>query len=39
MRENRLETVAPQPPPVPPPGTRKKPPPAKDGASPVQKTA
>jgi hypothetical protein len=42
MRENQLETVAPQLPPVPPPtppGTRKKPPPAKDGASPTQKSA
>jgi hypothetical protein len=41
MRENQLETVAPQLPPVqppPPPGPRKKPPPAKDGAA-VQKSA
>jgi hypothetical protein len=41
MRENQLETIAPQLPPVPPPtspGTRKKPPPAKDGVAPVQKT-
>jgi hypothetical protein len=41
MRENQLETVAPQLPPVPPPtppGTRKKPP-AKDGAASAQKSA
>jgi hypothetical protein len=38
MRENKLETIAPQlppvqPPPPPQPKTRKKPPPAKDGAT------
>jgi hypothetical protein len=41
MRENQLETVAPQLPPVAPPtppGTRKKAPPAKDGADTAQKS-
>jgi hypothetical protein len=41
MRENQLETVAPQLPPVPPPtppGTRKKPPPTKNGAEAAQKS-